>query len=299
MKFAAIDIGSNAVRLLLAQIVVDGNHVSCRKESFIRLPLRLGDDAFTQGRISEAKAEKLIQALIGFRHLITVYEPVDFMACATSAMREAANAPAILDALHARSGIACQVIDGTQEAEIIFANHCATRVPDNTSSLYIDVGGGSTELTLFVQGSRVTSQSFNIGTIRVLQGLVRDETWTSMRQWIKEQCVDFHPITAIGSGGNINKLTKMVYTTKTKNPRTLSFKKLQSMHQDLRAYTLEERVNTLALRRDRADVIIPACEIYLSVMQWAKISKMVVPQIGLVDGIVHMLYQQYIQDQSD
>ena len=298
MKFAAIDIGSNAIRLLLAQVVAEGKHVSCRKESLIRLPLRLGDDAFTQHRISDAKVEKLIQALIGFKHMIAVYEPIAFMACATSAMREAANAPAILEALHARSGITCEVIDGTREAEIIFANHFATGVPESMSSLYIDVGGGSTELTLFVQGSRVTSQSFNIGTIRLLEGLVRDETWKSMRKWIKEHCTDFRPITAIGSGGNINKITKMVYAAKTKNPRILSLKKLLSMYDDLCAYTFEERVSKLALKRDRADVIVPACEIYLSVMKWAKISKMIAPQIGLVDGIVHMLYQQYIQDRS-
>ena len=158
MKFAAIDIGSNAIRLLLAQAVADGTQVFCRKEALIRLPLRLGEDAFTQGRISETKVEKLILALMGFKHLIAVYEPLDFMACATSAMREADNAPAILNALHEHSGIPCQVINGQQEAEIIFANHFATHVPDDAACLYIDVGGGSTELTLFAHGCRVTSK---------------------------------------------------------------------------------------------------------------------------------------------
>ena len=299
VKFAAIDIGSNAVRLLLAQVVADGTQVSCRKESLIRLPLRLGEDAFTQRRISEAKVEQLIQTLMGFKHLITVYDPIAYMACATSAMREAANAPAILAALRERSGIACQIIDGQREAEIIFANRFATRFPHSTACLYIDVGGGSTELTLFAHGCRVTSQSFDIGTVRLLQGGVSDETWKSMRKWIKHQCADFHPITAIGSGGNINKITKMVSATKTKNCRTLSFKKLQSMHHMLRAHTFEERVTQLALRPDRADVIIPACEIYLAVMKWANIAKMDVPQIGLADGIVHILYTQYMQDRSD
>ncbi len=180
VKFAAIDIGSNAIRLLLAQVVADGPQVSCRKESLIRLPLRLGEDAFTQRRISETKVERLIQALIGFKHLITVYDPLASMACATSAMREAANAPAILAALQEHSGIACQLINGQREAEILFANRFATRFPHCTACLYIDVGGGSTELTLFAHGCRVASQSFDIGTVRLLQGRVPDTTWKSI-----------------------------------------------------------------------------------------------------------------------
>jgi exopolyphosphatase/guanosine-5'-triphosphate,3'-diphosphate pyrophosphatase len=257
------------------------------------MPLRLGEDAFTQGRISDVKIEQLTQTLIGFKHLITVYDPIDVMACATSAMRQAENGNDILDAIQQRSGIRCQIIAGKVEADIIYANHFEQYLDTDTSYLYIDVGGGSTELTLLVQGSSVASQSFDIGTIRILQGMVTEKTWKSMRKWIKQECADFHPITAIGSGGNINKVSKLSGSTKSKAKRTISFKKLEQVHQSIRAYTFEGRVHRLAMRPDRADVIIPACEIYLSVMKWGNIATMYVPQIGLVDGMVHVMYERY------
>lgn len=293
LKFAAIDIGSNAVRLLLARVVVKDEQPFCRKESLIRIPLRLGEDAFSRGRISDAKIEQLTQTLIGFKHLITVYDPADVMACATSAMRQAENGNEILDAIQQRSGIFCQVIDGKTEADIIYANHFERYLDPDTAYLYIDVGGGSTELTLLVQGRGVASHSFDIGTIRILQDLVANKTWKYMRKWIKKACADFAPITAIGSGGNINKVSKLAGLPKSKAKRSISFEKLEQVYQSVRAYTFEERVRKLAMRPDRADVIIPACEIYLAVMKWGDIATMYVPQIGLVDGMVHVMYQRY------
>lgn len=295
LKFAAIDIGSNAVRLLLARIIIDNNQPFCRKESLIRIPLRLGEDAFTQGRISDVKIDQLIQTLIGFKHLVAVYDPIDVMGCATSAMREAENGQDILAAIQQHSGIPCQIIDGKTEADIIYANHFEQYLNTDSSYLYIDVGGGSTELSLLTRGSCVVSQSFDIGTVRMLQGLVEDKTWKFMQKWVKKTCANLRPLTAIGSGGNINKVRKLAGSTKSKANRTISYKKLMQVRRSLRAHTFEERVRMLALRPDRADVIIPACEIYLSVMRWGKIATMYVPQIGLVDGMVHVMYKRYRQ----
>ena len=298
LKFAAIDIGSNAVRLLLARVIIDDKQPFCRKESLIRIPLRLGEDAFTQGRISDVKIEQLIQTLIGFKHLITVYDPIDVMVCATSAMREAENGEDILAAIQQHSGILCQIIDGKTEADIIYANHFEQYLTTDGSYLYIDVGGGSTELSLLSRGRCVVSQSFDIGTVRMLQGLVEDKTWKFMQKWIKKACADVRPITAIGSGGNINKVRKLAGSTKSKANRTISYKKLMQVRRTLRAYTFEERVLKLAMRPDRADVIMPACEIYLSVMRWGNIAAMYVPQIGLVDGMVHVMYKRHQQQGS-
>jgi exopolyphosphatase/guanosine-5'-triphosphate,3'-diphosphate pyrophosphatase len=277
----------------------DGNQPVSRKESLIRLPLRLGDDAFTEHRISDAKVEQLIHTFIGFKHLITVYEPLEYMACATSAMREADNGPAIMAAIRERSGIACQVIDGKTEADMIYANHIGYRLDTPTSYLYIDVGGGSTELTLFAQGQSVVSHSFDIGTVRLLRDLVPETHWKAMKQWIKDSCTGYGPITAIGSGGNINKINKLLRSSKSKSGTPIGFKRLKKLDKFLRSYTFEERVSLLALRPDRADVIIPACQIYLSVMKWANISDMYIPQIGLVDGMVQILYEQYKKNRAD
>jgi exopolyphosphatase/guanosine-5'-triphosphate,3'-diphosphate pyrophosphatase len=273
--------------------MLDGDLPFCRKESLIRIPLRLGEDAFSQGRISDLKIERLTQTVIGFKHLITVYDPLDMMVCATSAMREAENGDAILATLQQHSGLRCQIIDGKTEADLIYANHAEHHFDIDTTSLYIDVGGGSTELTLFTEGRSVLSQSFDIGTIRLLQGLVTDDTWKAMKTWIKQAKGDLHPLVAIGSGGNINKISKFAGLSKRKDNRTISFKKFKQIYQSLRAYTFEERVHKLAMRPDRADVIIPACEIYLSAMKWAQVTKMHVPQIGLVDGMVHVMYKRY------
>jgi exopolyphosphatase/guanosine-5'-triphosphate,3'-diphosphate pyrophosphatase len=290
VKFAAIDIGSNAVRLLLSRVFENGNLPYFKKESLIRMPLRLGDEAFTRHRISDQKAEMLVNTMIGFQHLIEAYQPLDYLACATSAMREVENDGDIVKQIKQRSGIDLQIIDGKMEAEMIYANHFEEKLDKTKSYLYIDVGGGSTELTFFARGKAQTSLSFNIGTVRILENLVADEAWQEMKRWIKTTVAIRENVVAIGSGGNINKIFSLAMQ---KTGKPLSYKKLREMYNSLDFYTYEERIKVLGLKPDRADVIIPASRIYTSVMKWGKISKIYVPEIGLADGIIHVLYEKY------
>ena len=289
MKFAAIDIGSNAVRLLLSRIIENGDQPIFKKESLIRIPIRLGDDAFTNQKISEEKKNNLINTMIGFRHLIEAYEAVDYIACATSAMREAVNGQEIVELIKQESGINLEIIDGKKEAYIINSNHVEKGLDITRSYLYIDVGGGSTELTLFSKNESITSRSFNIGTVRLLKNLVQKESWKEMKRWIKETTAEFQPISGIGSGGNINKIFRLSHKNEGKQ---LSYKNIKDIYQYLTTFTLNQRIKILGLKPDRADVILPAAEIYLSVMKWASIKQMHVPQIGLSDGLIHILYER-------
>lgn len=290
MKFAAIDIGSNAVRLLLTRVYENENRPFFKKEALIRMPLRLGDDAFVRRRISEAKAEMLVSTLLGFKHLIDAYQPLAYLACATSAMREVENGAEIVQKIYGRSGIRLHIIDGAEEAEMIYANHFEERLEKDKSYLYVDVGGGSTELTFFSGGRSAASASFNIGTVRILENLVPEERWREMKKWIKKSVVNRQNVYGIGSGGNINKLFELA---RQKEGKPLSYKKLREIFQMVVAYSYEERIKILDLKPDRADVIVPALRIYLSVMKWGGISKIYVPQIGLADGIIHVLYERY------
>lgn len=292
MKFAAIDIGSNAVRLLLSRIIENGSEPIFKKESLIRVPIRLGEDSFTQQRISEQKKNNLIKTMIGFKHLMEAYEAVDYIACATSAMREAANGKEIAELIKQKSGINLEIIDGKKEAYIINSNHIEKELDVSRSYLYIDVGGGSTELTLFSNNESITSRSFNIGTVRLLKDLVNRESWKEMKRWIKESTTEFHPISGIGSGGNINKIFRL---SRKNEGKPLSFKNIKDIYQYLSTFTLDQRIKVLGLKPDRADVILPAAEIYLSVMKWARIKRMYVPQIGLSDGLIHILYERQRQ----
>ena len=290
MKFAAIDIGSNAVRLLLARVIEESDQPLFKKEVLVRMPLRLGDDAFRTGRISDEKAQRLVETMIGFRHLIAAYPALDFAAYATSAMREAKNAPDVVANVHKSSGIGIEVIDGPREAEVIYANHIEHRLDPKKNYLYVDVGGGSTEVTMIAKGKRVGTSSFPVGTVRMLQGRPGERARESLKAWVKRHRAEYGDMIAIGSGGNINTVHKLA---RAKQGQSLTYKQLRDLHAMVKSYSLEERIVTLGLRPDRADVIVFAAEVYLSVMKWAKITKIFVPEVGLSDGIVHLLYEKH------
>lgn len=290
MIFAAIDIGSNAVRLLFSHVHEQKGKAIFKKGELIRLPIRLGDDSFTKQEISQEKADKLVTAMKGFAELIKVFDVKGFKACATSAMRDAKNGDEIIKRIKKESGLDVEIIDGKTEAATIFSNHVEELLDPKQAYLYIDVGGGSTELTLISAGKALASKSFNIGTIRLLCDKVDKEEWENFKTWIKKNTAGIKPLTAIGSGGNINKLFKM---TGKKDNKHMTYDKLKDMSDMLNSYTYDERVTVLGLNPDRADVIIPATKIVLTTMKHADIEKILVPQIGLSDGIIHLLYDEY------
>lgn len=290
MKFAAIDIGSNAVRLLFSNVYEDKGVTYFKKAELIRIPLRLGEDSFLTGKISPQKADKLVSSMKAFKNLIDVYDAIDYRACATSAMRDAENGWDIIDRVRHEAGIKIELIDGKTEADLIYANHIEEHLDKNNSYLYIDIGGGSTEITLFSKNKAVVSQSFNVGTIRMLHNQINKEYWNYFKGWIKEVTKGYKPLIAIGSGGNINKLMRM---SGRKLNKPIPTAKLKSIYEMLDSYTYEERITVLGLNPDRADVIIPASKILLSVLKHAEIEKIIIPQIGLSDGIVHQLYEKY------
>jgi exopolyphosphatase/guanosine-5'-triphosphate,3'-diphosphate pyrophosphatase len=290
VKFAAIDIGTNAVRLLLSKVIEDEKPAFFKKEALMRMPLRLGEDAFTQGRISQEKIDLLAETMVGFKHLIRAYPARDYMAVATSAMREAENGLEVAKVVEERSGVKFDIIDGQREAEVIYANHIEKRLDPKMNYLYVDVGGGSTEIIILARGNAAASQSFQLGTVRMLQERVDEETWKDLKKWLKTNTEQYQPMAGIGSGGNINKIFKLAHI---KNGKPISFKNIKNISNYLSSFTLEQRITKLGLRPDRADVIIPAIKIYMSVMKWAKMKWMYVPQFGLSDGIVHVLYKRH------
>ncbi len=288
MVFAAIDIGSNAMRLLFCRVyILDGKpHFS--KEELFRMPIRLGEDVFTIGKISEQKTEKLITALKGYSELIKAYGVVSYRAVATSAMRDAANGSQIISRIKAETGLNVEIIDGKNEASLVFSNHIEELLNPRWAYLYIDVGGGSTELTLYFNNKVVAARSFNIGTVRMLLDKVDKNEFEEMKIWLKRNTVGIHPLSAIGSGGNINKIYKMSGKKETKH---LSYERLKGIYDMLCSYTYQERIERLDLKPDRADVIVPAAKIFLTIMKNAAIEKVYVPQIGLSDGLVHEMYE--------
>lgn len=293
-RFAAIDIGSNAVRLLLSAVFPTEDQPFFKKISLIRMPIRLGEDAFIQRVISKEKAQQLITTMAGFKQLIEAYGPVDFRACATSAMREAKNGGAIRNQIHREAGVDLQIIDGRQEAQILFANRSWNKLPARSANLFVDVGGGSTEITIF-SARQTVSYSFNIGTVRILDGLITKKHWREMKAWVREHCDRYRSIKTIGSGGNINKIVKLA---KGKNGKSVTVGKMHEIQSVLKSYSENERVTRLGLKPDRADVIMPAMKIYLSVMKWSGTKKIRVPQVGLADGLVRMMYAHY-QNRND
>lgn len=289
MRYAAIDIGSNAVRLLIADVKETNGTVTFKKNTLVRVPLRLGDDAFLNQHISERKAADLVKTMLAFKNLMDVYRVNDYMACATSAMREAQNGQDIVRTIKTEADINLEIVRGETEANIIYSSHVEQNIDKSKSYLYVDVGGGSTELSLFSEGGLVASQSFNIGTIRILDNQDKDETWEEMKEFLRVHTRRFKALSGIGTGGNINKLYRLA---EEKEGAPMSFIKLKSLYNYLNSFSLKERINVLGLNQDRADVIIPACEIYLSVMKWANIKNIYVPSVGLVDGIIQMLIEK-------
>lgn len=288
LRYAAIDIGSNAVRLLIADIT-HNDKGNFKKNTLVRVPLRLGDDAFLDQELSEKKIDDLVKTMIAFRNLMDVYHVTEYLACATSAMREAKNGKEVIEKIKTLSNIDIEIIEGQREASIIYSNHIEENLDIKKSYLYIDVGGGSTELSVFVNKQPVASKSFNLGTIRILDNQDKEETWNEMKDWIKEHTKELKQVVGIGTGGNINKLFRM---SGEKDDMPLSFLKLRNMYNELNSYSLKERISILKLNQDRADVIIPACEIYLTVMKWAGIKQIFVPKVGMVDGIINLLMEE-------
>jgi exopolyphosphatase/guanosine-5'-triphosphate,3'-diphosphate pyrophosphatase len=289
LRYAAIDIGSNAVRLLIADIIENNGSVSFKKNTLIRVPLRLGDDAFLDHQLSDKKTADLVKTMQAFSKLMEVYKVVDYMAYATSAMREAKNGGDIVKQIKNDAGIDLEIVHGQKEAGMIYASHADQTIDKSKNYLYIDVGGGSTELSFFSAGEMWASKSFNIGTIRMLDNQDTEETWNDMKDFIRENTKQFKIISGIGTGGNINKLYKL---SEEKDKAPLTFGKLKALYSYLTSFSLKDRINVLGLNQDRADVIIPACEIYITVMKWANIKNIYVPTVGLVDGIIQTLIEK-------
>ncbi|UOE52781.1 ethanolamine ammonia-lyase reactivating factor EutA [Mucilaginibacter sp. SMC90] len=292
MRYAAIDIGSNAVRLLIADIIQNTGSVSFKKNTLIRVPLRLGDDAFIQQHISDKKTTELVKSMVAFRNLMDVYKVTDYLACATSAMREAKNGEEVVKLIKDEANIDIEIVHGSKEASIIYASHAEQNIDKSKNYLYIDVGGGSTELSLFSAGELIVSRSFNIGTIRILDNQDTEETWNEMKDFVRENTRNFKQLSGIGTGGNINKLFRL---SEEKEDMPLTFAKLRSLYTYLSSFSLKDRINVLGLNQDRADVIIPACEIYLTLMKNANIKNIYVPRVGMVDGIIQTLIEKNLQ----
>ncbi|MFD2743942.1 MULTISPECIES: Ppx/GppA phosphatase family protein [Sphingobacterium] len=285
MRYAAIDIGSNAVRLLIADIIVKDQEISFNKNTLLRVPLRLGDDAFIQHYISAPKFENMVKTMRSFRDLMDVYKVTDYMACATSAMRDAANGADVVKACK-EVGVDIEIIDGSTEALIIYNSYLGAKLDKNRVYLFVDVGGGSTEISLFANGRLIDSKSFNLGTIRILDNQDRSETWEEMKLWLKELTKSHKVIYGIGTGGNINKLARL---SSEKADQPISYAKLKAIYLYLSSYSLKDRINVLGLKNDRADVIIPAAEIFLTVMKFGRLKNIVAPRVGLADGIIQTL----------
>jgi exopolyphosphatase/guanosine-5'-triphosphate,3'-diphosphate pyrophosphatase len=271
-------------------VVEDGKKVIFKKSSLVRVPVRLGDDAFIGGKISPKKIEKLIKTIHAFKNLMEVHEVVAFRACATSAMREASNGKDVVKKVKEATGIEINVIEGKEEAEIIYSNQIVEMINDNNDYLYVDVGGGSTEITLFSSRKLVDSRSFNIGTIRMLNKKISETDFDQMKKWLNGLSLKKKSISIIGSGGNINKIFKIAGN---KDRQFLVIEELKEIDKFLNYYSIEERIKVLGLNPDRADVIVPASEIFVRIMKWTGAKKIIVPTIGVSDGIIHQLYSEH------
>ena len=287
-KYAAIDIGSNAMRLLIMNIIEQkGKEVQFNKSALIRVPIRLGQDAFTVGEISEENIDRMIDAMKAFKLLMKVYKVEKYMACATSAMREAYNGKEVTEIIKKKADIRIDIIDGKKEAAIIASSDLHQFIKTNENYLYVDVGGGSTEFSLFSNGKMLVSKSFKNGTVRLLNNMVNEVVWQEIEKWIKINTEGLDNIIMIGSGGNINKTFKLSGKMQDK---PLTYKYLKTQFDYINGLTYEQRIAELGLNTDRADVIIPALTIYLSAMKWSGAKHIYVPKIGLSDGIVKAMY---------
>lgn len=290
MKLAAIDIGSNAARLLITEVIEQhSSDPKFNKLNLIRVPLRLGFDVFENGLISDEKTTMLIQTLKAFRHLINAYEVDAIKACATSAMRDAKNSDKIIAIIKKETGLDVEVITGEMEANLVYENHIAENMDKDHSYMYIDVGGGSTEVSIFGNGKLTAKKSFNIGTIRLLKNGVTENVWDEMKEYIKQSTKSHKDIVSIGSGGNINKVFSL---SKKKDGKPLHIELLRDYYKELSSFSVADRINNYGLRADRADVIVPALLIYINAMRWANSEQIYVPKIGLADGLIHHLWEE-------
>lgn len=291
-KYAAIDIGSNAVRLLISNIIEEGGKpVKFKKSSLVRVPIRLGSDVFLNNNISTENTERLLDTMMAFKLLMKSHKVERYKACATSAMREALNGKDIAELIFEQSTIDIDIINGEEEAAIIAATDLQEFINKDRTYLYVDVGGGSTEFTVIHNGEQIASGSFKIGTVRLLNDIVKKKTWVNLEEWIKTNTKDFDKVDVIGSGGNINKIFKISGKAIGK---PLTYFYLSSYYKKLKSYSYEERITELELNQDRADVIIPATRIYLSAMKWSNSKHLYVPKIGLSDGIIKSLYYETV-----
>lgn len=289
-KLAAIDIGSNSIRLLISNVIEYQNETHIRKSQLVRLPIRLGADSFVDGRISERNKERLMDAMQSYAYIMKVNDVLHFRACATSAMRDASNGDDIRVAINDKTGINIEIIDGDEEARLILQNDFLRGlIEDARDFLYVDVGGGSTEITVFQNGKRMEARSFNIGTVRLLNDSVDSASWDEMKSWIMTQSTHLAKPVMVGSGGNINRILKMASKP---SGSALSLDYLENQYNYLKRFSEEERIVRLNLNVDRADVIIHALRIFLNAMRWAGTEKVYVPKIGLSDGIVRDLHQR-------
>jgi len=288
MRLAAIDIGSNAARLLISDVTVNNGRAEFNKINLVRVPLRLGFDVFEKKEISPERVDMILHTIKAYKHLLDAYGVRHIKAAATSAMRDAINAREIIDRVKDETGIPIEVISGGSEASLIYENHIAENMDKDHAYLYIDVGGGSTELTFFAGNKLVFSASFNIGTIRLLKGQVTEGQWENMKDFIKKETKDYpNNIVAIGSGGNINKVFSL---SKRKEGKSLHIDLLKDYYKEFSNFSLADRMRLYKLREDRADVIVPALLIYINVMRWANAEEIYVPKIGLADGLIQHLY---------
>jgi exopolyphosphatase/guanosine-5'-triphosphate,3'-diphosphate pyrophosphatase len=294
-KYGAIDIGSNAIRLLVANVVEqEEKEPQFKKSSLVRVPIRLGADSFVVGTISDANITRMLDAMKAFQLLMRVHGVEKYKACATSAMREASNGQEIADKILQETGVQIDIIGGKEEAAIISSTDLNELISGDKTYLYVDVGGGSTEFTVFSKGKIVNSKSFKIGTVRVLNNSKQENkaAFKKVQSWIEVNTAPYRKVSLIGSGGNINKLFKMSGRTEG---APISYIYLNAQYQFLKKMTYDDRISELGLNPDRADVIIPATKIYLSAMKWSSARKIYVPKIGLADGIIKSLYHKSIE----
>ncbi|MDO7541957.1 MAG: Ppx/GppA phosphatase family protein [Flavobacteriales bacterium] len=290
-KLAAIDIGSNAIRILISNVVqVEGEHAVFMKSEMIRVPIRLGEDSFTVGEISPKNIKRVVKAMKAFKLIMKINGVKNYMACATSALRESSNADELIAKVKKKAGIKIELIDGKKEAEIISYTTILANQGHNSNYLYVDVGGGSTEFSVLKNGKRIVSKSFKAGTVRMINYMVNDKVWLEIEKWIKMNTKGIEKIQLLGSGGNINKVFKL---SNIKDGNPITYFNLKSFYQDLKKLSYEERILRYNLNLDRADVILPALEIYLKALKWSGATKVFVPKIGLSDGMIKMMYKKH------
>jgi len=296
MIYGAIDIGTNAARLLIGEIGHNEGHAYVKKISYVRVPLRLGMDVFENGKISDHKIEEFKKSMLAFKLIAEVFEVGELRACATSAMREASNSAEIQKLILKETGLEIEIIRGQEEAELIFSTFLLLEYDMKDSFIVIDVGGGSTEISIFSKGEKPASRSFRVGTIRLLKNKVEETVWAKMEEWIEANIKKNQKYTVFGTGGNINKIHKFIGK---KEKESMSVKEIEDVYDKLRKYDLETRIAKFNMKPDRADVIIPACEIYIFAMKQLKVKELFVPKVGLADGMIYNMYQKSLVPVSE